>query len=370
MRLFSDVSASILDPYLRRAWLLAENARGATSPNPLVGCVLVRDGVVVGEGWHAKAGEPHAEVMGLRSAEDRAAGSTAYVTLEPCAHEGRTPPCADALIRAGVSRVVIGMRDPNPRVVGGGAERLREAGIDVLFAEDPTPFEVQNEAWLHWLRTGRPFVQAKVALSLDGRPALRAGAPAAITGAGARRITMRLRAAADAVLVGAGTVRADDPALTVRGDAPVPRQPLRVVLAGREPLDPAARVFDGQAPSLALVAEDAEIASLAESGVGVARYRGGIGSALAVLGERDVVRLLVEPGPRLLTSLVGADAIDELVVYYAGGFAGPGAPDAYASDTAKELDTLQKRYRLLECGAAEDDAITVWRPAGPRTEGA
>ncbi len=202
MRLFTDVASTISDPFMRRAFVLAENGRGATSPNPMVGCVLAHDDEIVGEGWHARAGEPHAEMMALGMAGPRAAGATAYVTLEPCNHQGRTPPCSEALITRGVAGVVIGMPDPNPVAVGGSA-RMREAGIEVEFEPDTTPFEIQNEAWLHWVRTGLPFVQVKTALSLDGHANVQPGTPCAITGEGGRAITMQLRSAADAIVVGA-----------------------------------------------------------------------------------------------------------------------------------------------------------------------
>ncbi|HEY5506558.1 MAG TPA: bifunctional diaminohydroxyphosphoribosylaminopyrimidine deaminase/5-amino-6-(5-phosphoribosylamino)uracil reductase RibD, partial [Coriobacteriia bacterium] len=200
-RHFGDPYAVVAEPHLRRACELAERGRGTTAPNPVVGCVLVRDGEVVGEGWHERAGGPHAEAAALADAGDAARGATAFVTLEPCAHVGRTPSCADALVRAGVARVVIGAPDPT-RLAGGGAGTLRQAGIDVSFADDPRPFHELDVEWTHRQRTGRPFLRVKVALTLDGRPALLEGARSALTGEAARAFTMRLRARADAVLVG------------------------------------------------------------------------------------------------------------------------------------------------------------------------
>jgi len=367
MRLFSDVSSRISDVYLRRAWLLAENGAGTTSPNPIVGCVVVRDDVVVGEGWHERAGHPHAEVMALRAAGDRAHGATAYVTLEPCAHHGRTGPCAQALIEAGVSHVVIGMADPNPDVAGDGASVLRNAGIDVAFAEDPEPFAIQNEAWLHAIAAGRPFVQVKVALTLDGHAAIHEGAPTQLTGEAASALTMRLRARADAILVGAGTLRADDPALTARDPdgTPAVRQPLRVVLGGSKALPTQARMLhDGLGPVAVLTALPAELGDAGGTamlgGAEILTYDRTLPDALRVLAGRGVVRLLVEAGPRLFTALVDADLVDELVLYHAGGFVGPSGPGLYRG--AGPRANLEKRFSWLESGGAGEDAVTVWRP--------
>ncbi len=263
VRLFSDVSLRVSDPWLRRAWTLAEAGRGTTSPNPLVGCVLVRNSEVVGEGFHERAGGPHAEAAALAAAGASARGATAYVTLEPCAHHGRTPPCTDALLEAGVARVVVGMRDPNAAVTGGGAEILRSSGIEVTFADDPTPFAIQNEAWLASLKTGRPFLRVKLAVSLDGHPALVAGRRASITGASGATLTRLLRQRADAVLVGGSTTAIDDPQLTARNEDGVldARQPVRIVFV-REELPPQdASVFrDPSAASVLLTPE-----SLAET---------------------------------------------------------------------------------------------------------
>ena len=249
---------------------LAERGLGSTAPNPLVGCVIVADGRIVGEGFHPRAGEPHAEVFALRDAGDSARGATAYVTLEPCNHHGRTPPCSEALIAAGVARVVVGMRDPN-ELSAGGVERLRSAGIQVDLAADPGPFAALNEGWLKRMASGMPFITAKLGLSLDAHGAFAAGERAAITGPSGAEVTRLLRSQADAVVVSASTVIADDPALTVRAadgslDA---RQPLRVVLV-RETLPPqtAALFTDGLAETIVLVAGDGP-AGLGDSYAGV-----------------------------------------------------------------------------------------------------
>jgi diaminohydroxyphosphoribosylaminopyrimidine deaminase/5-amino-6-(5-phosphoribosylamino)uracil reductase len=365
-RLFVDAYASVPDPYLRRAIELAELGRGCTAPNPVVGCVLVRDGAIVGEGWHERAGGPHAEVVALAAAGSSARGSTAYVTLEPCSHTGRTGPCADALVSAGVSRVVIGLPDPNPPA-SGGAEVLRRAGVEVEFAADPAPFAALNEEWLHRVATGRPFMRVKVALTLDGRPALAQGVRSALTGQSARELTMRLRSEADAVLVGAGTVAVDDPSLTSRDTdgALTPHQPRRFVLTRTEQPSAAARVFhDGAGQVGVLVPDSLRLeAALAAAGARCVPWdaSGGLSQAFNALGDDDVVSLLVEPGPLLFSALVTSSLIDELVVLHAGGLAGEVAPPLYVGESQEDPSTLQRDFRAVEAGIVGSDAVTVWR---------
>lgn len=284
-----------------RALALAERGRHTVSPNPLVGCVLVRDGEVVGEGWHYRAGGDHAEVAALRAAGDRAAGATAYVTLEPCAHTGRTGPCADALLAAGVTRVVAALADPDP-LARGGSEALRAAGVDVEFGLCEAAARRQNEVFLHGLGAGRPFVVLKAAVSIDGRIAASDGTSRWLTGAAARRRAHLLRAEADAVLVGSGTVLTDDPALTVR----LPRyrgpQPLRVVLDRRGRVPHGARVRDGAAPTLVCDLPDlkAVLAELWESGARSVLVEGGAQVAAAFARDGLVDKLVVHVAPLLL----------------------------------------------------------------------
>lgn len=352
MTLFSDSASRVDDPYLARALALAERGRGCTWPNPAVGCVIVREDRIVGEGYHQRAGEPHAEVLALQDAGSASLGAAAYVTLEPCAHHGKTPPCAEALIAAGVGRVVIGMRDPNSEA-SGGAGKLRDAGVAVEFASDPTPFAALNEGWLKRLATGIPFVRAKVALSLDGRPAFESGVRAAITGPSGAEVTRRLRAVADAVAVGARTVAADDPALTVRSadSSLADRQPLRVVFV-RDSIPPAdARVFsDEVAETLVLDSSD------------------GLPAALRALGERGVGDLLIEPGPRLLSALWTERLLDELVLVQAGGMAGSSAPNLFLGEGDRAGDALVHHMFAQEAGIVGDVAVTVWRPAPDASE--
>ncbi len=369
MRLFSNSALRVEDPFLRHALALAERARGATAPNPLVGCVVVRSGRVVGEGYHPRAGEAHAEVFALADAGAQARGADVYVTLEPCSHHGKTPPCTDALIAAGVSRVVIGMRDPNPEAAR-GAERLAAAGIDVEFARDPQPFAELNEGWLKRIATGLPLVTAKVALTLDGRPSFVEGERAAITGASGAEVTRRLRRRADAVVVGAATAIADDPALTVRdADGTLARhQPLRVVLVRDRVPDASSAIFcDDAASTLVLAAEDADEASLGRLPVGVLIERfdaaEGLRGALRHLGHRGLSEVLFEPGPLLLTSLWSEGLLDHLVTVTGGGMAGPTAPSLFLGKPDRTDSTLTHVATPVEAGIVGDVAVTVWRPA-------
>ncbi len=370
MSLFSDDASAISDPFLRRAFSLALRGRGSVSPNPMVGCVVVRDGVVVGEGYHERAGTPHAEVVALRAAGDQAKGATVYVTLEPCTHYGRTPPCAPALIKAGVAQVVIGMRDPNRAVSGGGAALLAEAGVAVEFAPDETPFVRLNEAWLHRLSTGRAFTRVKVALTLDGRPALYASRRARITGDGGSSVTMDLRSGATAVAVGAATVKVDDPVLTVRDheDRTAIRQPSRVILSRTSVPAPTARIMTTAASPVVLVTSDGAdaraVAVLESAGAHVVRYRyaDGIGGALRALAEHDIDDVLIEAGPTIASALWSARLIDELVVVQAGGMGGNAAPPLYLGGPDAAAGDLVPTMRAVEAAVRGEDAITVWRP--------
>lgn len=370
MSLFDTGASAVADPFLRRAYELAELARGETAPNPLVGCVIVRDGAIVGEGHHVRAGLPHAEAVALEQAGTRALGATAYVTLEPCTHEGRTPPCAPALVRAGVARVVIGMRDPNPAVTGRGAEYLRARDVEVSFAADDSPMRRQNEAWLARLTTGRPFVRVKIALTLDGHLSMAQHRRSRITGSGGQQVTMLLRQRAGAIAVGASTVAVDDPELTVRdvGSARIERQRLRVILSRTSiPTAECHLISDGLAPTLVIAsdaADDDAVRHLQECGVRVARYplASGIAGALVEVALSGVDDLLVEAGPGLLTALYDARCIDELVTVHAGGVAGPEAPAAFLGPRDGESATLVLRYVAIDAAVIDGDAAVVWRP--------
>jgi diaminohydroxyphosphoribosylaminopyrimidine deaminase / 5-amino-6-(5-phosphoribosylamino)uracil reductase len=315
---------------MRRAIALAARGLGHTSPNPVVGCVILdADGRIAGEGWHQRAGGPHAEVHALRAAGERARGGTAVVTLEPCNHTGRTGPCAQALLDAGIARVVYAVADPNAKAAGGAAT-LAAAGAAVetgLLAEEAAAV---NEAWLTSMRRGRPFVLWKYAATLDGRSAAADGTSRWITSAESRADVHRLRAEADAVVVGSGTLRADDPHLAVRGPGGA-RQPLRVVLDSKATIAPGARVLDGTAPTLVAVAEDAPTLRLpgAET-VRLPRAASGPGLDIpALLGElhaRGVRSVLLEGGPTLAGAFLAARAVDKVVGYLAPALLGAGAP--------------------------------------------
>ncbi len=313
--------------YMAHALQLAECGLYTTSPNPRVGCVLVRDGVVVGEGWHERAGEPHAEIHALRAADDAAQGATAYVTLEPCSHHGRTPPCADALIQAGIKRVVVAMQDPNPKVAGQGIARLRVAGIEVESGLMEGVARELNIGFHARMTRSMPWVRCKSAMSLDGRTALANGVSQWITSEAARRDGHRWRARSCAILTGAGTVLADDPQLTVRG-VETSRQPVRVVLDSRlrTPLD--ARILQGGHVLLYTATQDANkqdaarIAALQERGAQVivlpdASGRVDLHAVMRDLAARGYNEILVEAGSAMNGALLQAGLVDELVLYLA-----------------------------------------------------
>jgi len=320
---------------MARALQLAELGLFTTDPNPRVGCVLWRDGRVVGEGWHARAGEPHAEVLALRAAGDQARGATAYVTLEPCSHTGRTPPCADALIAAGIAHVHCATGDPNPRVAGQGLERLRAAGLGVSMGTLQAPARALNAGFFSRFERARPFVRLKLAMSLDARTAHANGLKAWISGPEARADVQRWRARCSAIMTGAGTVQSDDPRLDVRlAYGPWVRQPLRVVLDSDLRCDPAAKVFQGHG-ALVFAADDARSAPDASSVAGlsaqrierVARGPGGLDLAAVLrrLADLEINELLVECGPRLAGAFLRAALVDELLLYVAPTLLGAGA---------------------------------------------
>ena len=330
--MLSNVDRAFLDAALA----LAERGRFTTTPNPRVGALLVKDGRVVGRGFHLRAGEPHAEAHALGEARANARGATCYVSLEPCSHHGRMPPCADALVAAGVARVVGAHRDPNPLVRGQGYGRLREAGVDVAAEDLPAAREI-NRGFFSRFERGRPWVRIKVATSLDGRTAMASGESRWITGERAREDVQYWRATSCAILTGIGTVLADDPLLSVRADrfavGGVLRQPLKVVVdsslrtPARAKLLSTGRTLlihtqhndrDADARRRALEAAGAEVVELGGSRVSLS-------ALLADLGRRGINELLVEAGPRLVGALLDADLWDELVVYVAPKLLGSSA---------------------------------------------
>ncbi|MEP6885472.1 MAG: bifunctional diaminohydroxyphosphoribosylaminopyrimidine deaminase/5-amino-6-(5-phosphoribosylamino)uracil reductase RibD [Gammaproteobacteria bacterium] len=306
--------------HMARALELAARGLYTTDPNPRVGCVVVRDGRVIGEGWHVRAGEPHAEVLALRAAGPQARGATLYVTLEPCGHTGRTPPCADALLAAGVARVVCASVDPNPRVAGAGIERLRAAGIGVSTGLLAADARALNVGFFSRFERGRPWMRLKLAVSLDGRTAPAGGGRVWISGEASRADVQTWRARSGAVLTGAGTVRVDDPRLDVRlAYGAWVRQPLRVLLDPMLSCTTSAKLFHGEG-ALVFAATDAPLRSESCARVErLPRAAGGLDlhAVAARLAELEVNELLVECGARLAGAFVLAGLVDELVLYIA-----------------------------------------------------
>jgi diaminohydroxyphosphoribosylaminopyrimidine deaminase / 5-amino-6-(5-phosphoribosylamino)uracil reductase len=308
--------------FMRQALELARRGLYTTTPNPRVGAVIVKDGAVLGTGWHEKAGLPHAEVLALKAAGEHARGTTLYLNLEPCSHHGRTPPCADAIVAAGVKRVVAAMQDPNPKVAGSGFAKLRAAGIEVeqgLMEEEAREL---NIGFVARMTRGRPWVRMKIAASLDGRTALANGKSQWITGEAARADGHRWRARACAILTGHGTVRDDDPQLNVRG-VDTPRQPLRIVVDSRFETPLSARVLKGGKTLVAgAVNEAARIAALEKAGadtVVIPNDRGKVElfKLMEELARRELNEIHVEGGTKLNGSLLQAGVVDELLVYLA-----------------------------------------------------
>ncbi|MDY0919438.1 bifunctional diaminohydroxyphosphoribosylaminopyrimidine deaminase/5-amino-6-(5-phosphoribosylamino)uracil reductase RibD [Pseudomonas viridiflava] len=356
--------------YMARALELARKGLYSTHPNPRVGCVIVREGQIVGEGWHALAGEPHAEVHALRQAGEQAGGATAYVTLEPCSHHGRTPPCADALVNAGVTRVVASMQDPNPEVAGRGLLRLMTAGIAVQCGVLEAEARALNKGFIKRMETGQPYVRVKLAMSLDGRTAMASGESQWITGPEARSAVQRLRAQSSVVLTGADTVLADKARLTVRPDElglnaeltalAAARAPLRVLIDGRlrVPLD--APFFQAGSALVATCAaasargryhdEGHEIVAMADSAGHV-----DLRKLLTELGTRGVNEVLVEAGPRLAGAFTRLGLVDEFQIFIAGKFLGSSARPLLDLPLAQMSEALE--LNIVEMRAVGND----WR---------
>ena len=363
------------DEWMARALQLAARGCYTTHPNPNVGCVLVRDGVLVGEGWHQKAGEPHAEVHALRAAGELARGATAYVTLEPCSHYGRTPPCALALVEAGVSRVVVAMMDPNPLVAGRGLQILRDAGIEVSCGIGEAEAQALNPGFIKRMKTGLPWVRVKLAASLDGRTALANGQSQWITGPAARADVQSWRARSSAILSGADTVLIDNPSLNVRwGQLPAEvqaeypeaslRQPLRVLVDSRQRLQPEARLFS--LPGAVLLArqqrqgawpEQVEQLELPLAASGKLE----LPALLRELGRRGINELWVEAGRQLAGALVAQQLVDELIVYLAPKVLGDTAQGLLALPPLEALSQAPQ-FSLREVRQIGDDLRLTLQP--------
>lgn len=327
---------------------LARKGLFTTDPNPRVGCVIADAERVIGRGWHEFAGGPHAEIVALRDAGEFLEGKTAYVTMEPCSHHGRTPPCVDALLEAGIGRVVVATEDPNPEVEGGGLERLRQAGVSVDTGLMAAESEAINPGFLKRMRTGRPWVRVKSAISLDGRTALAGGESKWISGEAARADVQRWRARSSAILTGIGTVLADDPAMTARVDSAV-RQPLRVIADSRWRTPPDSRILID--PSSAIVAgslSEQAPAALKAMGVHCLRLPAKNGnvdleSLLGALAEMEINEVQVEAGAKLCGALLNARLADELLIYQAPLLLGEGGPGPFALGP---LESMAQRTHL------------------------
>ncbi|MEJ6389652.1 bifunctional diaminohydroxyphosphoribosylaminopyrimidine deaminase/5-amino-6-(5-phosphoribosylamino)uracil reductase RibD [Gymnodinialimonas ulvae] len=355
--------------WMRLALSLGARGLGRTWPNPAVGCVLVREGRVVGRGSTAPGGRPHAEVVALRQAGGLAHGATAYVTLEPCSHQGQSGPCTEALIAAGVARVVIAAHDPNP-VAGGGAARLRAAGIEVVEGVLRAAAEADHQGFLTTLRAGRPMLTLKLATSVDGRIATASGESQWITGPQARRRVHAMRMRHDAVMVGAGTARADDPGLTVRGMG-VAHQPVRVVLSRRLDLPLGGQLgrTAREVPVWLLHGPDAPKAARAawiERGarlIEVATGPGGqidLAAAMARLGDAGLTRVFCEGGGTLAAALLSADVVDDLAVFNGGlALGAEGVPAVGAMGIARLSEAPKFALRSVE--RVGEDGLALWR---------
>ncbi len=348
--------------YMARALQLAERGLFTTDPNPRVGCVLVKDNKIIGEGWHQRAGEPHAEINALNAAGEQAQHADCYVTLEPCSHFGRTPPCANALIKAGVKRVYIAMQDPNPQVAGQGIAKLRDAAIDVIAGILENEAEQLNKGFCKRMRTGQPYVRSKIAMSLDGRTAMASGESQWITGAAARQDVQKLRAQSSAIMTGMGTLLADDPALTVRPEGdwyPAEqevRQALRIVV-GDHDIPEYAHLFD--APYKVLHVTTNQLDSGRFVDVLTVQKKDGkldLSAMMSELAKCDINDIMVEAGSVLNGALLDAGLIDELIIYMAPKLMGDSAKGLFH---LPELQTMAQNIELsiTDIRAVGDD----WR---------
>ena len=360
--------------FMQLALDLAKRGEFTTTPNPSVGCVLVKDGKVIGKGFHAKAGEPHAEVMALREAGKNARGATAYVTLEPCSHFGRTPPCAKGLVEAGVSKVIAAMCDPNPQVAGKGLQILSDAGIQSAVGLLEENAEQLNKGFLKRMRTGKPFVQLKLAMSIDGKTAMASGESKWITGAQARADVQKYRAKASAILSTSQTVLADDPSLNVRWEELPPnvkadypqeklRQPVRVILDSSHKVRSDFKVFSTESP-VWLVGEDdypltgfpvfTEYLQL-DRNQGETRLQ----ALMSALGKRQINTLWVEAGATLAGALIAENLVDELIIYMAPKLLGDQARDLCHLPNLTQLVDAPL-WQLQSCEPVGDDLKLIY----------
>ena len=360
--------------FMQLALDLAKQGEFTTTPNPSVGCVLVKDGKVVGKGFHAKAGEPHAEVMALREAGEKARGATAYVTLEPCSHFGRTPPCARGLVEAGVSKVIAAMCDPNPQVAGKGLQILSDAGIQSAVGLLEENAEQLNKGFLKRMRTGKPFVQLKLAMSIDGKTAMASGESKWITGAQARADVQQYRAKASAILSTSQTVLADDPSLNVRWEElPLDvkagyaqeklRQPVRVILDSSHKVRSDFKVFLTESPVWLVGEEDYSLTDFSPftDYLKLNRHQGEsrLQALMAELGKRQINTLWVEAGATLAGALIAENLVDELIIYMAPKLLGDQARDLCHLPNLTQLADAPL-WQLQSCEPIGDDLKLIY----------
>ena len=351
--------------YMALALQLAARGLYSTSPNPRVGCIIVKDGKIIGEGWHQKAGEPHAEIHALMEAGMAAQGATVYVTLEPCSHHGRTPPCADALVGAGVSKVIAAAQDPNPNVAGNGLARLKAAGIEILTGLMEAQSRELNEGFFKRMVYGHPLVRIKTASSLDGKTALSSGESKWITGEAARADVHRMRARSCAILTGIETVLTDNPQLNARGIETV-RQPIKVIVDSTLRTPPESEILKGAKTLIACAAPDAKKASALEAaGAEIICLPGSDGkvdlkSLLSRLAQKGVNEVMTEAGPRLNGALIAAGLVDEWVQYVAPCLLGSAARPLFELN---EPGSMQERlnWKLADQRMLGSDLRLTWR---------
>ncbi len=353
---------------MARALKLAGQGLYTAHPNPRVGCVVVKEGEIIGQGYHAKAGEAHAEIVALEDAGKHAEGSTVYVSLEPCCHYGKTSPCADALIKAGVCELIAAMEDPNPKVAGGGFEKLKSAGITVRVGLLEARAKKINEGFIFRMQQGRPFVRLKIASSLDGATAMLDGESKWITGEAARNDVQKLRASSGAIMTGIGTVLADDPSLTIRniGLEPYSQQPLRVVVDSRLRMRPESKMLALEGRTMIFCADDANRQALEAAGAVIVKVppsesHTSLHNVLQELAVLEINEVLVEAGSSIIGNLISAGLADELIIYQ--------APHLMGSHTRRVLESHdwtnmsdRRSLKIMDLRKVGDDLRIVARP--------
>ncbi|OIO87527.1 MAG: riboflavin biosynthesis protein RibD [Candidatus Aquicultor secundus] len=350
--------------YMKRAVELAEMGRGTTSPNPMVGALILKDGRVIAEGYHQKAGEPHAEINAFNNATEDVEGATMVVSLEPCNHHGRTPPCSEAIINAGIKKVIVGMIDPNPKCAGGGIKRLRDAGIEIEYGVLSDVVAKQNEVFIKYITTGRPFVVLKAAVSLDGKIAQSPERATAITGEAARKRAHELRNQYDAIMVGIGTVTVDNPQLTTRLERENTRNPVRIIVDSKARIPLSSKIVSTAHDVRTIIATTsfaslANIEDLKVRGLEIIKLETWDGTVdvellLEELGSREISSILVEGGGKLAASFVKAGLVDKYMIFIAPKFIGKQGVDLIGGrlDVMKELRI--ESIEQLGKGKAED----------------